>query len=154
MTLKLKISPRPETDTHSLSVDRQSEQIARAGKRCVPQALQRWTRSSRRLAPSKKGRISGVIAGTGLLSVIESLAAVTVDVMTWSNAGSPLSGGSHEHARTSRLVRQDQRRMCRENPSVSAHQGDLRVGHLALAAVAAQLDDGFRNRRHAPHIEG
>src|SRR5215468_2397594 len=65
MTLKLKTSPRPETVTHSASVDRHSEQIARAGKRCAPHAVHRCTRSSWRLAPSKKGRISGVMTGMG-----------------------------------------------------------------------------------------
>src|SRR5271169_6353316 len=76
MMLKLKTSPRPLTGTHREAVELHFEQRSWAGNRSVPQLSHFWTIRRPARAPSKKARISGVTAGTGLL--ISGIAALLI----------------------------------------------------------------------------
>src|SRR5208282_6852560 len=67
MILKLKTSPRPLTGTHREAVELHLEHRSWAGKRSVPQLSHFWTIRRPARAPSKNSRISGVMAGMGLL---------------------------------------------------------------------------------------
>src|ERR1700722_14006451 len=67
MMLKLKTSPRPLTGTHREAVELQFEHRSWAGNRSFPQLSHFWTIRRPARAPSKKSRMSGVIAGMGLL---------------------------------------------------------------------------------------
>src|ERR1035437_496604 len=68
MILKLKISPRPLTGAHREAVELHFEQRSSAGNRSFPQPSHFWTIRRPARAPSKNSRISGVIAGIGLLN--------------------------------------------------------------------------------------
>src|SRR5208282_183887 len=67
MILKLKTSPRPLTGTHREAVELHLEQSSWAGKRSVPQPSHFWTIRRPARAASKNSRMSGVMAGMGLL---------------------------------------------------------------------------------------
>src|SRR5208283_2839083 len=67
MILKLKTSPRPLTGTHREAVELHLEHRSWAGNRRVPQLSHFWTIRRPARAPSKNSRMSGVIAGIGLL---------------------------------------------------------------------------------------
>src|SRR5271154_607465 len=76
MILKLKTSPRPLTGTHREAVELHFEHRSCAGNRSVPQLSHFWTISRPARAPSKNSRMSGVIAGIGLL--ISGMAVVLI----------------------------------------------------------------------------
>ena len=60
-------SPRPETGTQLDFVELHFEHRSWAGNRSFPQLSHFWTIRRPARAPSKKSRMSGVIAGMGLL---------------------------------------------------------------------------------------
>ena len=64
--LELKTVARPDASIQSASRERQWAQIGPDGKRCVPQARQRWISSRCERQPAQKGAESGSGTGSGL----------------------------------------------------------------------------------------
>src|ERR1700719_2496037 len=67
MILKLNTSPRPDTGAQLDLVELHVEHDSWAGKRRVPHSPHFCSIRRPAFAPSKNSRISGVMAGTGLL---------------------------------------------------------------------------------------
>src|SRR5690349_6795487 len=127
MTANVRTVPRPLAWNHSVRSDRQWSQCMRAGSRAWPQSRQRMSIRRPSMAASNQGFEASSGSGTGFITV-------------GSVIGSTRVGTEHEGA----VVAKD--------APVAGTKDDVVLGDLALAALAAGLNDRLAERGHAPHV--